>query len=107
MTLPPRRAESLSRHTQRLEVSLAMSSVHTSTRSRVAMLVAATACWGTGTVVTKQVLGSVPPLTLLPLQLASSCVFLLIALKLSRTRVVWSPQTTRLTLLGVLNPGIA
>ncbi|MGH3508448.1 MAG: hypothetical protein ACRDO2_14720, partial [Nocardioidaceae bacterium] len=45
-------------------------------RSAAAALVAAAACWGVGTVVTKQVVDTVAPLTLLPLQLAASCVFL-------------------------------
>jgi drug/metabolite transporter (DMT)-like permease len=75
--------------------------------SRVPLLVAATACWGTGTVVTKQVLGSVQPLTLLPLQLGASCLFLLTAVLISNTRLAWSPQMTRLTVLGILNPGVA
>ena len=40
------------------------------------MLIATTACWGVGTVVTKQVLDDdVAPLTLLTIQLASSCLF--------------------------------
>jgi hypothetical protein len=42
-----------------------------------AMLVSAVACWGAGTVTTKQALGEVPPLTLLPIQLLVSCVVLL------------------------------
>lgn len=75
--------------------------------SRVPMLVAATACWGLGTVVTKQVLADVSPLTLLPIQLAASCVFLLAAALVSRDRHAWSPQMSRLTALGVLNPGLA
>ncbi|MDQ4052798.1 MAG: DMT family transporter [Actinomycetota bacterium] len=74
---------------------------------RVLMLVAAAACWGVGTVITKQVLGDVAPLTLLPLQLAASCVFLLLVSLVGRTRVAWSPQLRRLTALGVLNPGLA
>ncbi len=80
---------------------------HKVSYNRVSMLVAATACWGTGTVVTKQVLDSVDPLTLLPLQLAASCLFLLAAIRVSRTRLAWSPQMSRLTILGVLNPGVA
>jgi probable blue pigment (indigoidine) exporter len=80
---------------------------HNISYSRALLLVAATACWGAGTVVTKQVLGSVEPLTLLPLQLAASCLFLLGAVRFSRTRIAWSPQMTRLTLLGILNPGLA
>lgn len=74
---------------------------------RIAPLIAATACWGVGTVLTKQVLGSIDPLTLLPLQLSASCLFLLAALRIGRVRVVRTPELTRLAWLGVLNPGLA
>lgn len=84
---------------------------------RVPMLIAATACWGSGTVLTKQVLDNVSPLTLLPIQLAASCLLLAAAAVLTRlTRnsahrtpgsLGWSPQMTRLAALGVLNPGLA
>lgn len=74
---------------------------------RVYMLVAAAACWGVGTVITKQVLSDIAPLTLLPIQLAASCVFLTLVSTATRTRVGWSPQMRRLSGLGVLNPGIA
>ncbi len=47
-------------------------------RTAVAALVAAAACWGTGTVASKQVVDDVAPLTLLPMQLAASCVLLLV-----------------------------
>ena len=70
-------------------------------------LVAATACWGAGTVVTKQVLDDVSPLTLLPIQLTASCALLVIACLVRRERLSWSPTTRRLTGLGVLNPGLA
>jgi drug/metabolite transporter (DMT)-like permease len=70
-------------------------------------LVAATACWGAGTVVTKQVLDDVAPLTLLPMQLTASCALLLVACLVRRERFTWSPTTRRLTGLGVLNPGLA
>ena len=75
--------------------------------SRVPMLVAATACWGVGTVVTKQVLDDVAPLTLLPVQLTASCLLLAGVSVLTRTRrdrFMWSPQTRGLAALGVLNP---
>ena len=56
------------------------------TRTAVAALVAAAGCWGIGTVVSKQVVDDVAPLTLLPVQLAVSCAFLLIvALRPART----------------------
>ena len=84
----------------------------------IPLLVAATACWGVGTVLTKQVVDDIPPLTLLPIQLAVSCVFLVVAAtlpRLVRDRADeepdrsngWSPQMTRLAGLGVLNPGLA
>jgi probable blue pigment (indigoidine) exporter len=74
---------------------------------RVPMLGKAAASWGVGTVVTKQVLDDVAPLTLLPIQLAASCAFLLAVSLAGRTRITWSPQLRRLTALGVLNPGLA
>jgi probable blue pigment (indigoidine) exporter len=73
----------------------------------VAALVAAAACWGIGTVASKQVVDDVAPLTLLPLQLAASCVLLLVLTMLHRERFVWNPPVRRLATLGVLNPGIA
>jgi drug/metabolite transporter (DMT)-like permease len=72
------------------------------------MLIAATACWGVGTVVSKQVLDEdVAPLTLLTIQLASSCLFVAAMCRLQRARFDWSPRLRRLAALGVLNPGIA
>ena len=47
-------------------------------RTAVAALIAAAGCWGIGTVVSKQVVDDVAPLTLLPVQLAVSCAFLLV-----------------------------
>ncbi len=71
------------------------------------MLIAAAACWGVGTVITKQVLSDIAPLTLLPIQLAASCVFLALVSRARRTRISWSPPMRRLGALGILNPGIA
>jgi drug/metabolite transporter (DMT)-like permease len=73
----------------------------------VAALVAAAASWGVGTVVTKQVVDDVTPLTLLPLQLAASCVFLLAVVVARREPLTWLPAVRRLSALGVLNPGVA
>lgn len=70
-------------------------------------LVAAAACWGVGTVVTKEVLDDVAPLTLLPLQLAASCLMLAAFAGIQRVPLTWNPQVRRLAALGVLNPGIA
>ena len=76
-------------------------------RTAVAALVAAAACWGIGTVVTKQVVDDVAPLTLLPLQLAASCVFLLVVALVRHEPLAWTPPVRRLAALGVLNPGMA
>ena len=81
----------------------------TRTSSRhVLMLVAAAACWGCGTVLSKQVLDrGVPPLTLLAIELAASCLLLLFAARLLRVTWTWSPTIAKLAALGVLNPGLA
>jgi probable blue pigment (indigoidine) exporter len=71
------------------------------------MLICAAACWGTGTVITKQALGEVPPLTLLPLQLLISALVLLGVAKALGTGLFWSPSLRRMAMLGVLNPGLA
>lgn len=71
------------------------------------VLGAAAACWGVGTVISKQVLDDVAPLTLLPVQLLASCAFLAVVATASRRRIRWSPNLARLTALGVLNPGLS
>lgn len=80
----------------------------TSTTVRhVLMLVCATACWGGGTVLSKQVLvRGVAPLTLLVLELATSCLLLSLVMLL---RGGWArgPGLLKLAGLGVLNPGLA
>jgi drug/metabolite transporter (DMT)-like permease len=73
----------------------------------VAALVAAAACWGVGTVVTKQVVDDVAPLTLLPLQLAASTAFLLVVAAVRHEPLSWTAPLRRLAGLGVLNPGLA
>jgi len=74
---------------------------------RVLMLVAAAGCWGVGTVVTKQALDDIPALTLLPVQLLASSLFLFGIQQATRSPVTSSPQLRRLAALGLLNPGIA
>ena len=76
-------------------------------RVAVAALVAAAACWGVGTVVTKQVVDDVAPLTLLPLQLAASSAFLLVVAVVRHEPLAWTAPLRRLAGLGVLNPGLA
>ena len=70
-------------------------------------MVAAAACWGLGTVVSKQVVDDVVPLTLLPLELAVSSALLLTITVARRESFAWTPPVRRLTALGVLNPGLA
>jgi len=76
-------------------------------RIAISALVAATACWGLGTVVSKQVVDDVAPLTLLPLQLAASSALLLIVNAVRREPVTITPPVRTLAALGVLNPGAA
>jgi len=74
---------------------------------RVLMLVAAAACWGGGTVVSKQALDDIAPLTLLPMQLSASTLFLFAMKHVTRSPTEWSSQLLRLAALGMLNPGMA
>lgn len=72
------------------------------------LIVSATACWGGGTVLSKQVLDrGVAPLTLLAIELAASASLLGLGALMLGVRPHWSPTLMRLALLGVLNPGIA
>ena len=74
----------------------------------VLLLVAATACWGCGTVLSKQALDrGVAPLTLLAVELAASVLLLLLATLLVGVRVASSPSLVKFALLGLLNPGLA
>lgn len=73
----------------------------------VAALIGAAACWGVGTVVTKQVIDDVSPLTLLPIQLAASTAFLLAVAAARREPFSWTSSLRRLAGLGILNPGLA
>ncbi len=72
------------------------------------LLVAATACWGCGTVLSKQVLDrGVAPLTLLAIELAASSLLLWLGTLVLGLRVTWSATLGRLAALGILNPGFA
>ncbi len=73
----------------------------------VVLLVAATACWGIGTVLSKHVLErGVAPLTLLVVELAASSLLLSVVLLAIGARAA-GPALPRLALLGILNPGLA
>jgi drug/metabolite transporter (DMT)-like permease len=73
----------------------------------VIMLVMASACWGVGMVISKNVLTTVPPLSLLVIQLLASLLFLWTAVFLQRIPISFNRQLVRLAMVGVLNPGLA
>ena len=73
----------------------------------VIMLVLASACWGLGAVISKGVLTSVPPLSLLVIQLLASVLFLWTAVFLQRIPVPFNRQLARSAMVGILNPGLA
>lgn len=70
--------------------------------SRRHALIVAAACWGFGTVVSKEAVQHFPPVTLLVIQLAASLVLLG---AVARFRIARVPH--RLGALGILNPGVA
>lgn len=75
-------------------------------RSILALILAA-AAWGTGTVVSKRAVAEIPPLTLLPIQLAASLVVLVLLLRWRRIPIADPAASSLLGRLGVLNPGLA
>ncbi len=70
-------------------------------------LILAAACWAGGTVVSKQAVAEVPPLTLLAVQLAASVGFLLVVARLRGERLPTRGDGLSLSRLGLLNPGLA
>jgi drug/metabolite transporter (DMT)-like permease len=73
----------------------------------VLSLIAAAACWGAATVITKSVLSFVPPITLLVFQLAFSLALLLAFAYFSHKRFSITKNLWKIGLLGLLNPGIS
>jgi drug/metabolite transporter (DMT)-like permease len=67
----------------------------------------ASACWGISTVMTKGVLETVPPITLLLIQLLCSNAFLWTIVKAQRVAIPPIPQAIRTGLPGLLQPGLA
>jgi len=70
-------------------------------------LIAAAASWGTATAISKRAVDEVPPLTLLPIELAISVAVLGVAMRFSRRPLALSPELRQLGYLGVLNPGVS
>ncbi len=73
----------------------------------LAFLILAAACWAAGTVVSKQAVAEVPPLTLLAVQLAASVAFLLVVARVRGERLPTRGDGRNLARLGLLNPGLA
>lgn len=73
----------------------------------LAFLVLAAASWGLGTVVSKQAVAEIPPLTLLAVQLAVSVAFLTVVARVRGERLPTGREGRLLGRLGLLNPGLA
>jgi drug/metabolite transporter (DMT)-like permease len=71
----------------------------------ILLVILAAACWGAGTVLSKQAVSEFPPLTLLAAQLVVSVAILFLALW--RTGQTLRGTDRRIALLGALNPGLA
>ncbi len=81
-------------------------SLPTAPRGAYVALTLAAASWGLGTVVSKRAVAEIPPLTLLPIQLAASLVILVLLLR-ARGQPLRAEGSTGLGRLGLLNPGLA
>jgi drug/metabolite transporter (DMT)-like permease len=65
------------------------------------------ACWGLGTVASRDLLGSIPPLELLVVQLAASVAALLLICAIHGTWRAVDRRLARASLAGILEPGAA
>jgi drug/metabolite transporter (DMT)-like permease len=70
-------------------------------------LVLASASWGIATVICKDLLSSVSPVTLLVIQLAPSVLLLWLLALIGRVQIPGWRTLLLLGLLGVLNPGVS
>jgi probable blue pigment (indigoidine) exporter len=77
------------------------------TRLSAWSLVAAAACWGTATAISKRAVDEIAPLALLPIELAISVVVLLVAASVTGDRSLPTLHRRQLAWLGVLNPGVS
>jgi probable blue pigment (indigoidine) exporter len=75
-------------------------------RSDLLALILAATCWGVGTVISKAALAEIPPLTLLPIQLAASLAVLLVLVRRQGVSIRGGSPAL-LGRLGLLNPGAA
>ena len=70
-------------------------------------LIAASAAWGIGTVISKRAVEEIPPLALLSIQLASSLAVMSVLLAANRLPFRDPTAPAALERLGVLNPGLS
>ena len=82
-------------------------SVSSSRREAALALILAAASWGIGTAISKRAVAEIPPLALLPIQLAASLLVLAFLRRLRPSGPAASPAPPLLARLGVLNPGLA
>jgi drug/metabolite transporter (DMT)-like permease len=82
-------------------------SPHRIPRGALLALILAAAAWGVGTVVSKRAVAEIPPLTLLPIQLAASLVVLAALMTWRRVPLRDPDAPPILVRLGLLNPGLA
>jgi drug/metabolite transporter (DMT)-like permease len=82
----------------------------TSNHAAILMILSA-ACWGTGSVLSKDTLDYFPPLILLVVQLIASCTALWTVVLLSqrnpKSPVQWTWQNVQRGWIGILEPGLA
>lgn len=83
-----------------------MSVSRLSDRAYLALIVAS-AAWGIGTVFSKRAVEEIPPLALLPIQLASSLAVLAVLLVANRLPFRDPSAPAALERLGILNPGLS
>ena len=76
-------------------------------RRAILSLILAAAAWGIATAVSKRAVAEIPPLTLLPIQLAASLVVLVLLMRWRREPFRDTMASPILGRLGVLNPGLA
>lgn len=72
-----------------------------------AAIVSACLCWALGTILSKTLLSSFPPVTILVFQLTPSVIALWLAVVLTRSRAPSARLLPAIALLGLLNPGWA
>lgn len=70
-------------------------------------MVASSACWGFATVLSKSVIGAIPPLSLLSVQLFSSVLFLWALVLVFDRGSQLTPSVLKASLCGILEPGLS